>query len=221
VIERRPYPPPGALTRARALLLMLAGDGDATNVVEGAARLEHWQALAAICDTDWLPSGRRRLSSPALRAARRRLRLLGSAPASVAEVVAGVRPEAGDPVHLRGVCGRLPGSAARAELWRTGTVDDAAGRWLTEEGYDFLLTDGDGAVVQVLAAAGRLLGGSVLRAGDEASVFGFLDHVPDAIGRAPGGRGRAGLMPALRGDPDLPLLVALFGRYAQEGDHPK
>ena len=48
----------------------------------------------------------------------------------------------------------------------------------------------------------------------------FLDHVPDAIGRAPGGRGRAGLMPALRGDPDLPLLVALFGRYAEEGDHP-
>ena len=102
-----------------------------------------------------------------------------------------------------------------------GTVNDADGRWFIDEGHDFLLTDPGGAAVQVLAAEGRLLGAPVLRAGDEASVFGFLDHVPDAIGRAPGGRGRGGLMPALRGDPDLPLLVAPFGRYAEEGDHPK
>jgi hypothetical protein len=223
VIARRPHPPPGALTRARALLLTLAVEGDAATVTEGAARLEHWQALATICDTDWLPTGRHvgRPSPASLRVARRRLRLLGSAPTPFADIVAGVRPEGGDPVHLRGVCARLPGSDARDELWRTRTVDDAGGRWLIDEGHDFLLTDPDGAVVQVLAAEGRLLGGPVLRAGEEASVFGFLDHVPDAIGRAPGGRGRGGLMPALRGDPDLPLLVALFGRYAEEGDHPK
>jgi hypothetical protein len=73
-------------------------------------------------------------------------------------------------------------------------------------------------VVQVQAEGGRLVGGPRLCAGDEASVFGFVDHVPDAAGRAPAGRGRGGLLPALRGDAELPLLVGLFGRYAEEGN---
>jgi hypothetical protein len=212
---RRAHPAPGALARARALLLTLAAEGEGEALVEASARLERWQALAALCDTGWLPLTRRP-SQVALRIARRRLRLLGSAPASFADVAA--RPAGGEPVHLRGLCARMPGSAARAELWRAAIVDDADGRWLVEEGHDFLLTAPDGAVVQVQADGGRLLGGAHLHAGDEASVFGFVDHVPDAVGQAPAGRGRAGPLPALRGDAELPLLVGLFGRYAEEGN---
>jgi hypothetical protein len=115
------------------------------------------------------------------------------------------------------VCARLPGTAARDELWRARAEDDAGGRWLVEDGNDFLLSDPDGAVVQVLAAGGRLLGGSVLRAGAEASVFGFVDHVPDVAGLGPTRR-RGAVMPALRGDTELPLLVGLFERYAEGGN---
>jgi hypothetical protein len=213
VIARRPQPAPGALARARALLLTLAADGDSGPLSEATARLERWQALAAICDSGWLPITRRP-STAALRLARRHLRLLGSAPAPFTVLA---EPQRGDPVHLRGLCARLPGSAARHELWRVQVVDDADGHWLVEEGHDFLLTGPDGAVVQVLADEGRLLGGPVLRVGDEASVYGFVDQIPDATGLG-ATRRRGGVMPALRGDSELPLLVGLFGRYAEEGN---
>ncbi len=210
--SRRRQPAPGTLARARALLLTLAAEGDAATLIEGAGRLERWQALESLCDSAWLPITRRP-SAAALRVARRRLRLLGSQPQPFAVIA----EPAGEPVHLRGVCARLPGSAARDELWRRRVADEADGRWLVEEAHDFLLTAPDGAVVQVVAEEGRLLG-EVLRPGDEASVFGLLTHVPDATGRAPAGRGRGGLMPALRGDAELPLLVCPYKRYAEEGN---
>jgi hypothetical protein len=195
------------------LLTLTSDGGDAARLAEAAARLERWDALAAICDTGWLPVARRP-SAALLRVARRRLRLLGGPPAPFALLA---EPQTGEPVHLRGVCARLPGTAARDELWRARAEDDAGGRWLVEDGNDFLLSDPDGAVVQVLAAGGRLLGGSVLRAGAEASVFGFVDHVPDVAGLGPTRR-RGAVMPALRGDTELPLLVGLFERYAEGGN---
>jgi len=113
----------------------------------------------------------------------------------------------GGPLHLRGTCAALPGHDATAPLWRVELRDDAErGGLLIEEGRDFLLSV-DGAAVYVLSNGGHLASATPLHAGDEASVFGFADEVPDRLGMAAAAHGRGGLLPAIRSGAELPLLV--------------
>ena len=94
-----------------------------------------------------------------------------------------------------GRCASLPGHGA-SPVWRTEERDDAAdGRLLIEEGHDFLLSI-DGGDVYVLSKGGHLASAATLHAGDEVSVFGFADEIPDRWGLAPASHGRGGLLPA-------------------------
>jgi hypothetical protein len=177
-----------------------------------------WASLATIWGTGWLPVTRHP-SPAAARALRRRLGRLGglaSAPGTLAAAGAGGRGAA--LVSVRGRCAALPGRAAATELWRVATVRDDSGSWLVEEGWDFALTDEEGARAYVLAADGHLVNAEVLRSGDEVSVHGFLDLVPDRAGlaRSPSGRRGGGLAPGLRAGSELPLLVCLIKRYDQD-----
>lgn len=198
-------PAPGALSRTRASLLELAPDA--------LGMFDTWASLASVCDTGWLRALRRSAHphSAIARIARRRLRVLTSLPLSFAAFGA---MRAGDgPLHLRGTCAALPGHDATAPLWRVELRDDAEqGRLLIEEGHDFLLSVGDGGgatagTVYVVAAGGHLVSSAPLRAGDEVSVFGFADEVPDRTGLAPAPHGRGGLLPAIRSGSELPLLL--------------
>jgi len=110
------------------------------------------------------------------------------------------------PIHLRGRCASLPGHGG-SPVWRTEERDDAAeGRLLIEEGHDFLLSI-DGGDVYVLSKGGHLASAATLHAGDEVSVFGFADEIPDRWGLAPALHGRGGLLPAVRSGSELPLLL--------------
>ena len=191
------FPAPGVLARARALLLELAPAGVALPV-------DDWTSLAGSCDTGWL-SVSRRPSAATVRIARRRLRLLSSAPTSFAAFAA---QRAGEgPVHLRGTCVALPGHDAGA-LWRVEAQDEAdGGRTLIEEARDFLLVLENGGYVYVLSKGGHLVSSAPLRPGDAVSAFGFADQVLDRTGLASSPHGRGGVMPAIRSGADLPLLV--------------
>jgi len=200
-------PPPGALSRARAWLLEAAPDA--------LGAFDSWTSLACICDSGWLAPLQRPVHphSPHLphsphsamaRVARRRLRVLASRPLGYAAFTA---LRAGDgPVHLRGRCASLPGHGA-SPIWRTEERDDAAdGRLLIEEAHDFVLSI-DGGDVYVLSKGGHLASAATLHAGDEVSVFGFADEIPDRWGLAPALHGRGGLLPAVRSGSELPLLL--------------
>ena len=189
------YPAPGALTRARSRLFELAP--------EALAAFDNWTSLACLCDTGWLALGRP--SSAMARIVRRRLRVLTSRPLSFSAFTA---QRAGDgPVHLKGKCAALPGHGGGAPIWRTEVRDDAsAGRLLIEDGHDFLLSI-DGGDVYVLSNGGHLVSATPLHAGDDVSVFGFADEVPDRLGLAPGLHGRGGVLPAIRSGSELPLLL--------------
>jgi hypothetical protein len=193
------FPAPGALSRARALLLELAPDGLAIP-------FDDWASLASICDTAWL-AATRRPSVATARIVRRRLRLLASPPAPFA-VFATARGGDG-PLHVRGTCAALPGHETAATLWRVDAQDDPAGggRILIEEARDFLLAVGDGGYVYVLSKGGHLVSTAPLRIGDTVSVFGFADQVPDRTGLASAPHGRGGFMPAIRSGAELPLLL--------------
>jgi hypothetical protein len=193
-----PLPAPGALSRARALLLELAPPGLAIP-------FHDWASLATIWDTPWL-SALRRPSTATARVARRRLRLLASAPTAFAAFAA-LRTGDG-PVHLRGTCTALPGHDADGMLWRVEVRDDdAAGPTLIEEASDFLLSGADGTAVYVVASGGHLVSTAPLRPGDTVSVFGFADQVPDRTGLVASPDGRGGLLPAIRSGTELPLLL--------------
>ena len=191
-------PAPGALSRARAWLLEAAP--------EALGSFDSWTSLACICDSGWLAPLRRAAhpSSAMARVARRRLRVLGSRPLAHPAFTA---LRAGDgPVHLRGRCATLPGHGASL-IWRTEERDDATdGRLLIEEGHDFLLSI-DGGDIYVLSKGGHLASAAALHAGDEVSVFGFADEIPDRWGLAPALHGRGGMLPAVRSGSELPLLL--------------
>ena len=196
-------PPPGALARARALVLGVAP-------LSLANSFDDWASMAGLCETGWLLASRRP-SFAATRIAQRRLRALAARPLSFAEF-AGQRAGQG-PLHLRGTCAALPGQDAARVVWRLDVAEQAdLGRVLIEEGNDFLLSlegggnDGGGQVY-VLSSGGHLVSGAPVRPGDEVSVFGFADAIPDAFGLAVVGSGRAGLVPAIRSGAELPLLV--------------
>jgi len=191
-------PAPGALSRARALLLEAAPAGLAIP-------FDDWTSLANICDTAWLAVARRPSAATA-RVARRRLRLLASAPTPF-EVFAAARAGEG-PMHLRGVCAALPGHEAAGPLWRVEAQTDAAGgRTLIEEARDFLLAVENGGYVYVLSKGGHLVSTAPLRLGDTVSVFGYTDEVPDRTGLASSPHGRGGFMSAIRSGAELPLLL--------------
>jgi hypothetical protein len=193
-----PLPPPGALARARELLLELAP-------LPLAIDFDDWASLASICDTGWLLASRR--PSPATaRIALRRLRALAALPVAF-DAFAAHRPGDG-PIHLRGTCAPLPGRDASAPVWRLELADRAdQGRVLIEEGSDFLLSTEGGGVVYVLSNGGHLVSRPPVRSGDAVSVFGFADAVPDPIGLAAARSGRGGLLPAIRSGTELPLLL--------------
>ena len=191
------FPAPGALSRARAMLLEIAPAGLAIP-------LDDWAALACICDTAWLEASRRPSHATA-RIARRRLRLLASGPTPFA-VFAGTRAGEG-PLHLRGTCAALPGHDAGGPLWRVEAHDGADGRTLLEEARDFLLAVEGGGTVYVLSKGGHLVSTAPLRPGDAVSVFGFADQVSDRTGLASTPHGRGGFMPAIRSGGELPLLL--------------
>ena len=192
-------PAPGALSRMRASLLELAPDA--------LGMFDTWASLAGICDTGWL-SALVRPSPVTARIARRRLRVLTSLPLSFAAF--GAMRSGDGPVHLRGTCAALPGHDATAPLWRVELREDADGGVMIEEGRDFLLSVGDRAAagtVYVTATGGHLVSSTPLLAGDEVSVFGFADEVPDRMGLAPAPHGRGGLLRAIRSGSELPLLL--------------
>jgi len=217
-------PPPGALSRARELVLGVAP-------LPLANSFDDWASMAGLCDTGWLLASRRP-SVAMTRIAQRRLRALTARPISY-ELFAAQRPGDG-PLHLRGTCAALPGRDAARALWRLEVGEQAdLGRVLIEEGNDFLLsvdpigTLGEsrspreglaqaepalanahgGGEVYVLSKGGHLVSGAPLCAGDTVSVFGFADAIPDAIGLAASPSGRGGLLRAIRSGSELPLLV--------------
>jgi hypothetical protein len=197
-----------SVERARALLMdVVARDPDGPLAL-GLERFGSLRSLAAVVGTDWLPLGGR-LTASAIRVARRNLRVLGSPATEPNQVVLG------EPVQLRGLASPLPGDGLR-ELWRAETVEDADGRWFSDEGRDFLLTGAQGGMALVLAEGGRLLNAERLQVGDEVSVFGTADEAPDRAGLAAAPRG--GMVPALRSGTTRPLLVSVIRRYDQ-GSH--
>jgi hypothetical protein len=198
-----------ALDRARALLFDIVGRDPDGPLARGLDRFGSWRSLAAVVGTDWLPIGR--LSASAMRVARRNLRVLGSAPAEIAAVTVG------EAVQLGGIVEALPGDPGGA-LWRAEVVGDADGRWLSDEGRDFLLRNGPAQAVLVLAEGGRLLNAEGLQVGDTVSVFGIADEAPDPAGLS--GSPRGGLVLALRSGPMRPLLVSVIRRYDQDLDAP-
>jgi hypothetical protein len=164
---------PGQLIRARALLLELGIP----------IPVPSWEALATLCDTGWLAAG------ASERIARRRLRLLSSAPTPFARAAAAIG--SGAPIHLRGTCRRDAGDQ----------------RWTVEEGSDFLLVGPEGGYAHVLAEGGHLVFPAALSGGEEVSVFGFADETADRSGLARSPNGRGGRLLALRTGAELPLLV--------------
>jgi hypothetical protein len=216
---RRPLPGAAALDWARALLLDAAARDRSGALAAGLAQLDSWESLAGLAETPWLAPARRP-SSMALRRARHRLRLLGSAPASFA---AAAGQGSVEPVHLRGGCAPLPGAdpTGDGDLWRREILDDDSGRWLVDDGHDFTLTGSGGEIALVLAAGGRLVNAARLRPGDQVSVFGFADQVPDTAGLNRSAHGRGGLTLALRSGSELPLLVCLIRRYDRGDDAPR
>jgi hypothetical protein len=226
-----------AVDRARALLMDVAARDPEGPLARGLERFGSRRSLAAVVGTDWLPIGGR-LTASAIRVARRNLRVLGSPPAELGQVVLG------EPVQLQGLATPLPGDGVR-ELWHAEVVDDADGRWFSDEGRDFLLVGRDAwtelglaqrspsregpgtlrgfpprmpGVALVLAAGGRLLNAERLQVGDEVSVFGTADEAPDRAGLAAAPRG--GLVPALRSGTTRPLLVSVIRRYDQPSHGP-
>jgi hypothetical protein len=185
------------LARARALLLELAPAGVALPV-------DDWASLANICDTGWL-SVSRRPSAATVRIARRRFRVLSSAPMPFTAFAA-LRAGEG-PLHLRGKCAALPCHDGGGALWRVDAQEDAEGRTLIEEARDFVIALEEGGYVYVLSKGGHLVSGAPLRPGDAVSVFGFADEILDRTGLASSPHGRGGFMHAIRSGSDLPLLV--------------
>jgi hypothetical protein len=170
---------------------------------EALSHFDNWTSLACLCDTGWL-SALRRPSTATLRVAQRRLRVLSSLPVTFGAFTA---LHSGDgPVHLRGRCRALPGHDVAAPLCHTEVRDDPEGRVLIEHTHDFLLSI-DGEDVYVLSNGGHLASALPLHAGDEVSVFGFADEVPDRWGLASAPHGRGGLLPAIRSGSELPLLI--------------
>jgi hypothetical protein len=194
------FPAPGALSRARMWLLELAP--------ESLSMFDNWASLANLCDTGWLMPLRRPAysHSATARVARRRLRVLASLPLTFSAFTA---LRSGDgPAHLRGTCAALPHHDPTVPLWHVEAQDDPGeGRVLIEEGRDFLLSVDGGGPIYVLSNGGHLAGAAPVRAGDEVSVFGFADEVPDRWGLASAPHGRGGLLPAIRSGSELPLLV--------------
>jgi hypothetical protein len=191
-------PPPGALLRARELLL-----GAAPLALANA--FDDWASMAGLCDTGWLLASRRP-SIAMTRIAQRRLRALMARPMSY-DAFAAQRPGEG-PLHLRGTCGALPGHDSGRALWRLEVGEQAdLGRVLIEEGNDFLLAVEGGGEVYVLSKGGHLVSGAPLQPGETVSLFGFADAIPDAIGLAASPSGRGGLLRAIRSGSELPLLV--------------
>jgi hypothetical protein len=181
---------PGRLIRARALLLELGVP----------IPVPSWETLAPLCDTGWLATG------ASERIARRRLRLLSSAPTPFAAAAAAIGT--GTPIHLRGTCRRLSGGRASEPFWRVQEVGDAGHqRWTVEEGSDFLLVGPEGGYAHVFAEGGHLVFPAALSGGEQVSVFGFADETADRSGLARSPNGRGGRMLALRSGAELPLLV--------------
>jgi hypothetical protein len=199
-------PDRAAMDRARALLLDVVSRDPEGPLARGLERFGSWRSLAAVVGTDWLPIAGR-LSATGVRVARKNLRALGSPPAEGPLAI-------GEPVQLRGTAAALPGDRG-GQLWRAAVIDDADGRWLLDEGRDFLLVGAGPAPVLILAEAGRLLNAENLQVGDEVSVFGIADEAPDRAGLSVAPRG--GLIPAVRSGPTRPLLVSLIRRYDQAG----
>ena len=201
------FPDQGTLSRARALLLEVAsagGNGTAVSAALGA--FPTWESLATICDTPWLAPARH-FSNASIRIIRRRLLLLGSMPIVFGNGNSEPEPNGG-PVHVRGVCALHPAGRPAAEIWRVTVRADFLGeRWVIEEGRDFLLRTPDGVGPLVLSRGAHLAGASVVREGDEVSVFGYLDETPDPTGMARSAHGRGGLALGVRSGTDLPLLV--------------
>lgn len=223
------FPDPGTLARARALLLEVASRANGGAAAAALAAFPSWESLATLFDTPWLAPARH-FSNASVRIIRRRLRLLGSSPVSLPAGPAVRDSTAGGPVHIRGVCVLASGQVtasysqsaqpvhpvqaisslgkAAAEVWRVWLRQDFLGdRWVIEEGYDFVLRTPEGAGPLVLARGAHLAGASVLREGDEVSVFGYLDEAPDPTGTARSANGRGGLSLGVRSGVDLPLLV--------------
>lgn len=204
-------PDRAALDRARALLMDVVGRDPEGPLGRGLERFGSWRSLAAVVGTDWLPIDGR-LSATGVRVARKNLRALGSPPVERAAL------SAGDPVQVRGLAAALPGDPG-GELWRSEVIDDAGGRWLSDEGRDFLLAAPGGPPLLVLAAGGRLLNADRLHVGDELSAFGIADEAPDRAGLSASPRG--GLVLALRSGPTRPLLVSVIRRYDQVAHGPQ
>jgi hypothetical protein len=210
VINRRRFPGVAALDRARAVLIDIALRDRGGPLAAGLAQLESWESLAALAETPWL-SPARRPSAVAMRTTRHRLRLLGSSPANLEAP----GPGGSEPVHLRGICRPLPGADGSRPLWRRAIAEDETGRWVVEEGSDFTLSVAGAGTALVQMAGGRLINAARLDSGDEVSVFGLLDEVPDLAGLARSPHGRGGLTLALRSGSELPLLVSRIRRYDQ------
>lgn len=191
-----------ALDRARALLMDVVARDPEGPLARGLERFGSWRSLAAVVGTDWLPIGGR-VSASGIRVARKNLRALGSPPAERDRI------SLGEPVQLRGVTAALPGDPG-GDLWRSELIEDADGRWLSDEGRDFLLASPGGPPLLVLAQEGRLLNAERLQVGDEVSVFGVADEAPDRAGLSASPRG--GLVLALRSGPTRPLLVSVIRR---------
>ncbi len=204
-------PDRAALDGARALLMDVVARDPEGPLARGLERFGSWRSLAAVVGTDWLPI-RGRLSASAIRVARKNLRALGSPPANRAPLAIG------EPVQLSGTVGALPGDPG-GDLWRAEVIDDADGRWLSDDGRDFLLAGPGLAPLLVLAPGGRLLNAERLQVGDEVAVFGIADEAPDRAGLSASPRG--GLVLALRSGPTRPLLVSVIRRYDQPDDGPQ
>jgi hypothetical protein len=198
-------PEPLALARMRALLLDAASDGTPL-LREGLEGFQSWRCLETLCGSEWA-AGTLRGSVAVRRVLRRRLRLLGARPRSVASAA---QLPVGAPVHLRGTIRSLPSSRLKSHIghiWFQRTMTAHNVRLLVEQGHHFFLTDAEGRTARVIASRGYLVNADQLAAGDTVSVFGFTDRIadPSAPSSDTSARERSAL--AVRAGDDLPLLV--------------
>jgi hypothetical protein len=203
-------PEPLALARMRALLLDAASDGTPL-LREGLAGFQSWRCLETICGSDWA-AGTLRGSVAVRRVLRRRLRLLGTRPLSVAGAAA---LPVGAAVHLRGTIRSIPSSRLNSHIshiWFQRAMTAHNVRLQVEQGHHFFLTDAEGQTARVIASRGYLVNATEMAGGDTVSVFGFTDRIADPAAESAGTAGRERSALAVRAGDDLPLLVRLVAQ---------
>jgi hypothetical protein len=222
-----PYTLPSGRDPSLVREVLLRG-GD--RIVDAARNIGSWVHLMALCESGWLgpPRSSARMS---LRETGERMVSVAARRRSVASLFGCSR---GEIAFVSGTVAHLsePTATAEALLWHTKQVEvtdeeffGSEDPWpmygdavYLETARDFVLSDAafpaePGVIVRVDGA--YLVGSRVLTAGLQVGVLGFVDEVPDPLGRRRSPRDQPARS-ILRSGPNPPLLVLAWEDAASE-----